>query len=266
MREQLGNVMLCNFGNEIRDFENEEVSHLIYVEGNKEQKTIYAYIELMNVICAIVTLSRNYTGNDYKQIYYQDMLTGKSLTREVILKKSLHQIFDLAAANDNFENLTNYLAERIRSREFHHVLSHNLKLIMDDLNKYSEKNEITEKERAEIYLKSSTDLIAWLAIFHFPYVIEDEQFETDEFNFIQSNFREEKVEQFIEQSKHWIGKKIISNDEEYTVDSFYQQLITFRRNLKLTKIFFVLKSITSERKKYVPVSDFFKAIAPSSDK
>jgi len=56
--------------------ESKEVTHSIFINGDKESGRLYAIIELYNVVQFIVRLSSKYNGEDFEDLYVYDLLDG----------------------------------------------------------------------------------------------------------------------------------------------------------------------------------------------
>src|SRR5690606_34819456 len=87
--QSIDNVKFCNFNEEIREFETKEISHLITIQNDVESKILFAYIELFNVICAVIPLIKDYKGDKVCVSYKQDVISGNRIDGDIILKKTI---------------------------------------------------------------------------------------------------------------------------------------------------------------------------------
>lgn len=71
--------------------EKGEVSHIIHLEGNKYEKTLYCYIELFSSYSFLITLSDNYSKNNFVSTYCYDVLKNKELKKTIKLKKTIEE-------------------------------------------------------------------------------------------------------------------------------------------------------------------------------
>ena len=66
-------------------FENNEVSHILYLKGCSKEKILYCYVELFNCHCFMVILNQNYSGPEIEEIYIWDLLHAKELIKKISL-------------------------------------------------------------------------------------------------------------------------------------------------------------------------------------
>lgn len=250
----LSNAIFCNQKNEIRDFDGDEVSHLILIENDAATGHLYAYIEIFNLICCTLILSENYKGEDILIQYHQDALTGERFTDKVKLKMSITDILSYSFTADNFQYLNNSLASRLRSRDFNKVFKEQLGLLMDDLKEKEKKGEIKKEDFEKTYIEQSAELIAHLTVYHYPYILEDQNDEdNDDYNYIHSNFRKEIVDEFCKEHNQLLGKKIKTKEGIFTIADFYQQSHIVKKDKELITLFFILVNDQTGDKKYIKV-------------
>lgn len=76
-----------------------EVSHIIHIRGDREQRILYAYIELFNFVRMIIPFSYNYIGRDINFTYSWDLINTKSLEKKLSLRLARHHLQDLPMLN-----------------------------------------------------------------------------------------------------------------------------------------------------------------------
>ena len=84
----LSNIQLGYFyPNEllIYDFEEKEISHILYLKGCQKEKILYCYIELFNTHCFVVNLSYHYHGPTFEKSYIWDVLNAQELRKDIAL-------------------------------------------------------------------------------------------------------------------------------------------------------------------------------------
>ncbi|MGN6614207.1 MAG: HNH endonuclease [Candidatus Nitrosocosmicus sp.] len=263
--KSLSNTIFCNQKNEVRDFEGDEISHLILIQNDNSTGHLYAYIEIFNLICCTVILSENYRGQSVSIRYHQDALTGERFTNEVKLKMSIKEILSHNFVADNFQYLNNSLASRLRARDFNKVFKEQLVLLRNDLKDKEKKGEIKKEDFEKTFIEQSAELIAHLTIYHYPYILGDQADEdNDDYNYIHSNFRKEIVDKFCKEHQQLLGKKVKTNEGLFTIAGFYQRPHIVKNNKELVTLFFILVNDQTEVKKYIKVKtiidNFIEAI------
>jgi len=68
---------------EIHKLEENEISHVLLLKGNKAKQLLYCYIELFSSTNFIVILSRNYDGKDFSKSYCYDVISNNELQKEI---------------------------------------------------------------------------------------------------------------------------------------------------------------------------------------
>lgn len=164
LADDLNNVFFCNFRNEVRDFEPTEISHLILIIGDGMEKKLYAYIELFNIYCGVVTLSNSYSGRNIKYSYYQDAITGETLDSEIKLKTLPCDLVPQNLDDNALSRLSSLLAERQRERYLNDAVKINLNDLMKNLNDASQQGLIKDEEFKELYLKGAANIVGQLAL------------------------------------------------------------------------------------------------------
>ncbi len=56
---------------------SDEISHVIYLEGNPYEGLLFSYIELYNTYCMMILLNDRYTGKKFTDYYKQNLITNK---------------------------------------------------------------------------------------------------------------------------------------------------------------------------------------------
>ena len=129
---------------------------------------------------------------------------------------------------------------------------------MKNLNDASQQGLIKDEEFKELYLKGAANIVGQLA-FQIPYSIEIEEgqppHENEQYNFYHSNFKSEKVDEFIEINKQLLNLRIVINEEMYQVESFYKEDFVVNIDNKLVKLYVVLQSVESKQKSYIPIKE-----------
>lgn len=167
---------------------------------------------------------------------------------------SLNEILHYKFETNNFQYLNNLLSSRLRSRDFKNEFNEQLGLLLEELKEKEKKGEINKEDFESIYIEQSTELIAYLSIYDYPYIMEDQNDEdNDDYNYIHSNFRKEIVEQFCNEYNHLLSKKIKTKEGIFTIEDFYQQTITVKKDKELISLYFVLVNDSTGDKKYIKV-------------
>lgn len=68
--------------------DEDEISHILFLKGNKEENILYCYIELFNTHCFIVILNRQYSGKSFEKSYIWDVLKARELKKDISLDLS----------------------------------------------------------------------------------------------------------------------------------------------------------------------------------
>ncbi len=89
------NLYVYNYGNNIfkKDLaNNEEIIHLIYLQGNKENKKLICFIQLFSKTSSLILLNNNYQGKDINYIYEHNLITENEIELEKVLPLNLKYI------------------------------------------------------------------------------------------------------------------------------------------------------------------------------
>ncbi|MCX6258977.1 MAG: hypothetical protein NTW49_13925 [Bacteroidia bacterium] len=250
----LNNVTFCNWKCDIREYEPCEITHLLVLRTNNN-KTLYCYIELFNIICACIPLCENYP-DDVNYSYYQNVMSGEKINKDIHFNNDVEFTND---KNGDFDLLINSMFERLGNIRFQEFYLKEAKKIVE---KYK-----TEKEDGIIppgvkYVLENrlAEMIAQLSV-EFPYMIEDFKDEmNNELNHIHSILREEQYEDFCEKYKFFIGKDIKISGVIFKFDSFIKTPFIKRNGILLLKVYFCLINQNNGKQKYYPYAEFFRML------
>lgn len=259
---ELNNVIFCNWEGEIRNMGQQEISHLIVLRTNKSG-TLYCYIELFNIICAYIKLYDN-CDKQINYIYHQDAITGVPLANDITL--NLETEPENKNDTESFELLINAMFDRLRERNFISITNQIYSDIKIKMEKEVNAGTIAEKDFLEKYIVKCCEELAQISVHDFPYMIEDfKDEENHELNYIHSNLQDTMFDKFCELNQHIIGLKVNFPEEgEYLFDSFYKQPFLKRNGINLVKVYCILTSSETKRKKYIPFRDFFEGLVPNN--
>lgn len=89
----------------IHDLGDDEVSHIIHIRGIAERKLLYAYVELFNMQNVLIRLNMDYHGPDINETYAFDILSGKRIDKQIVIKltKPHFGILELITPNNRTE-------------------------------------------------------------------------------------------------------------------------------------------------------------------
>lgn len=76
----------------IHALEKGEFSHLIYLRGDKELRTIYCYLELFNFEKFICIIDDKYDGENFIETYSCDSITGRPIEKNINIELYRHHI------------------------------------------------------------------------------------------------------------------------------------------------------------------------------
>ncbi|MBB3185920.1 HNH endonuclease [Microbacter margulisiae] len=128
-----------------------EVSHVIRVIGNPNEKILFAYIELFNVHNFIIKLNENYDGVPMDETYTFDLIEIKEIIRVIPLNYTRGQLLDLFENKDDkpflkvqkrFERVVGLAMKRQSSNHNQELIS---RAINNSLGKYPEGTIITKE-------------------------------------------------------------------------------------------------------------------------
>src|SRR5207302_390652 len=144
-----------------------EISHLIRIRNDPDTNLVYAYIELFNIVCAVVILSENYDQENIDHSYYQDALTGKQIDENVSLHLSLKEIIQDKTDSEDFGILINSLIDRRTERDFNMIFQATILEIRDQVQREVEEQKIKKDEFVLEYQKRSCLALAELTVHQF---------------------------------------------------------------------------------------------------
>lgn len=93
--------------------EDNEVSHIIHLHGNKEIGALYAYIELFNMQNFIILFNMNYTGEDINVTYCRDVVKNTELPKTITLNLDRPQLEALGSSSTEMEQRLAVRLERL---------------------------------------------------------------------------------------------------------------------------------------------------------
>jgi hypothetical protein len=257
----LNNFKFCNFQSEVREVVGNEISHLITLKSDLENKKLFCYIELFNLLCCIVVVDDQYEGEDILFFYHQDALTGERFQDLPSFKMPWIDILSYQPNDDGFQYLHNALVDQIRSRDFSKLLEEELGNIMEPLKIKFEKGEITQGDLEKEYIEEAAKLYAELTVYHFPYIMSDQDDENnDDYNYVQSNFREEILDDFIKEHSQMLGKQLKTEDGIWNIDSFHKQPVIVKKDKELITLYCKLIEEVSGEVKYIKVKNIINLI------
>lgn len=102
---------------------NDEIHHTIYLEGNKKEGLLFAYIDFFNVKSFIVILNNGYEGENFHEFYIYDLINNKELSKKEFsfdydkirnLNKeiTLNEIEIIKNKIARFDNIVNFLKRK----------------------------------------------------------------------------------------------------------------------------------------------------------
>lgn len=252
LNEDIDAVTLCNWNGSIREYDLEEISHLIVLRTDST-KILYCYIELFNTVCACIRLCENYPL-PVDKVYYQNAITGERINRDVSLK---YNPLDEPNGDENFEILINSVFDRLTNIEFNKILQAETIKIMEQYTA-EQSQGVTHKEHD---LEERLGKMAAELSMAFPYLIEDfKDEENEQVNHINSNLIEEQYDEFCKKNSGWLGKDIEIDKEHYKFDSFVKSPFLKRNNISLIKIHFKLINKTTAKSRFFPYAEFFRMV------
>lgn len=262
------NVTYCNVTNDVRTFEEKEISHVIAIRVDKSRGLLYGYVELFNLLCAVVVLNDNYEGPTYDSTYVQDAITAERFDRGITINIDGLSLIDNSTQvdNDKLGPLIDSLFERLQGRQIQKALKVGVDRIREAMSKQFPDHDF-DKETYRLKLQEHIGrFIAELTIYHFPYSVSDVSDEQrHQINYIHSSINEELYPAFCEANKHIIGAKFVLADKilsrYYMLDSFMTVPVAKWNGKKIVKIYCVLKEEIIGDKKYYPFKVIFDALS-----
>ncbi|RNI24063.1 HNH endonuclease [Rufibacter latericius] len=262
------NVFFTNFRQEVREFGNEEISHLITIRS--QGNYLYGYLEIFNVLCGVIILTEDFGGEDLEATYHQDALAGERLQGPVTVTLPLEILAAPAAAPspDEFSLLLGALLERNRSRQFQDIFDKTIRQIEEEVQQEVNEGKIPLASHEEEYVKRSCEAIAYLTVYEFPYILEDALDEqNDLYNHLHSNLREEQFDPFFEMNRHAIGMRLdFGEGDIYRLDTFIKTPVFKRGEVNIVKIHCLLIQEETGFKRYLPFREFYEGVGQPNEK
>ena len=88
--------------------DNQQVTHMIHLEGHRNTKLLYALMEYFSVYIYVVVLNSDYRGKDINKTYTYDVVSGKEIPRDFTLKLTMEDLE--AFRNQPHEEYVKYLS------------------------------------------------------------------------------------------------------------------------------------------------------------
>jgi len=253
------NVTYCNLDEDIRKFDDREISHLLILKNFNNN--LIVYIELFNVVCAVVIISENYNDKDIEIFYYQDAVTGEKFDSlpqindaeiERLLQSKMQTEIEVTP-------LVNKLFYRKREREFRSIIDTELDALSKRLGAELDTGVISKKEFKDKYIDESTSFLARLSI-DFPYMLDDvDDVNNDDLNYLHSNMRENQYDDFYQKFKNLKGKTVkIDNNRFFKIEDFVKVPIASQNGITVCKVDVVL--FDGIETMYIPYGEFFDRI------
>jgi len=256
--ESTENIFYCDPNRPIREFKSGEITHLIKLWS--EEKTVYGYIELFNVISVIIVLGNDHNDEPINFQYYQDAVTGEKFTEIIELDKTeLATVLKEKNRKTDFAEMANKLFARKRDRDFDIKFKSVLAEIKERFEKEVEEGKITDSEFNEKFINESTEYVAKFQIDN-PYMWEDlDDANNDEINYIHSNLRESQFEDFCKKYNSLIGKEVrIDSKKIYIAEKFEKIPVAEQNGIQIINVQVVLYN--GLEKIYIPYREFFEGI------
>lgn len=132
-----------------------EIIHLIHLNGNKQSKILYCFIDLFSSLSFLILLSNNYSGETFSKIYAYDLTTDKEVFKEFKLKVDIEDlIFSSKMTNEEFTSITKRLKrvfsitlKKQEKKEFENIVDSSFVEIYEKFEKENRLNEIDDFSR-----------------------------------------------------------------------------------------------------------------------
>lgn len=254
--EDIDNVYYCCDVENCREFQSGELSHYLKLFSTGE--FIYAYVELLNIICAVVVIADDYEGEEINYHYYQDAITREEFNDFPNLGNDFAlNIVQANLKSADFSELANMVFKRKRDRDFTILLDEVIYEIIERLQKELSAGKISKAEFEEKYVDETAMFIAQYQIDN-PYMWEDlDDAHNDDLNYIHSNMRESQFENFRLENQAWIGKIIkFDNLKSYAVEEFIKIPIAKQNDIIVVNVKVVLYN--GFDRLYIPYRELFE--------
>lgn len=258
--EGLKNVLFCNNDFEIREIGSKELTHLIkpiVVDGN-----LIVYIELFNVLCAIVHIDSDYKDDLNVPQYYQNAIDGARINEEVKLDE--RQLLEHLQTKD-FEDDSLEISELIgrafgviRVNAMFEKLEQEVEKPILKLKEDLDKGKITTDEYDELSMHTMIETMARLSIDEFPYMFDEIHDELDNtIHYLHSNLREEQFDEFCEKNGHLIGNGIIDPvGNRFKIIGFEHYPVIVKNGVSVVKVFVVIEGESGKHR--LPYKEVFE--------
>lgn len=241
----LNNVTFCNWNQEVRKFEDEEISHLL-----------------------LVVLSKNYKGVRISHQHRQDVLTGRPIDGNVALSIDAVNLIPNGGKVDknDFSILLDSLFERHQTRNFSEVFHQGIKQILEDVKNEVKAGTLTNENLTKVYIERSAEFISYLNVYEFPFAVSDVGAEQQKMiNYIHSCMGEDEFEEFCKLNSKLLGMGIAFTSEEHSpekcvLQSFIKSPTAKLNGQQIVKVYCVLKHADSEELKYIPFRNLFEGL------
>lgn len=250
-------VTICNTKHEIRAPHHDEISHLLVIRNNRDQKKLYGYIELFNVVCGYIIFSGNYDGPDLDLVYHQDAITGELVDKPIELN-----ISGIEAGENDFQKNVIALFERLQVRDIDRKLHEIINEIKASLDKQLSEGTIDANEHKKIFLEEATKAAAMLSVHHFEIFEDFTDEELRAIHYGNSIIREDRKEGFAFFYQKFVGHEFTFEDEEglFTMQEFVYTKCAPRGNVALLKVYCKFVSQNNGSVRFYPASNIFKIV------
>lgn len=155
----------------VRHINAEEITHSIYINGEKKNKYLFAFVELFSAYAFVVSLNTNYLGDDINFSYTYDVLTCSIVEKNIVINyKGKLDESDVELNKEFIDTLTKKL-NRVMvigdKRQTYAIISELTKGAMKEtIGKYPQGTIITEYMHADFINKVSEDAAPLIAHVH----------------------------------------------------------------------------------------------------
>lgn len=118
----------------------EEVLHYIFINGCKENKKLYAIIELYSTLQFVVKLSDNYDGENVRNLYVFDVLKSQEIQKKIVFVPDFDFVFNydysiIKPDYDVFEKRLKRIlkigCQRRLDKSIHRIIERSFKKVLD---------------------------------------------------------------------------------------------------------------------------------------
>lgn len=259
--DSLNDIVFCNLQGDVQMFDIHEISHKIYLKSDVNERILYCYVELFNVICAVIPLVENYTGDNVELSYYQDVLTGKVIDKPIHISLKPSEVLKSGRnyKNEDFNLLFNLLLKRNEYRLLEDTFDLTLSDILNEVKKEIEDGKLNKNRLQDEYLERSVKFIAETSVYY-PYFIEDlDDEKNDSINYINSNLNERYFRAFYKINKKAFGLNVkIDENNTCTLVDFIKHPILKRNGVTIIKVYCVLENHKTKELQYFPYYPVFE--------